>query len=113
MCDVLDVSRSGYYAWSSRPVSARQRADEALTGSIREIHRKNRKVYGSPRIHEALKDQGLRLGRKRVARLMRQNGIVAEPYRRMKWRWAFKTAKVAGNLVQRQFTVSQPNRIWA
>ena len=113
MCDVLEVSRSGYYAWCSRPISARQRADEALVGTIREIYRKNRKVYGSPRIHDALKDQGMRLGRKRVARVMRQNGIVAEPYRRMKWRWAFKTAKAAGNLVQRQFAVDQPNRVWA
>lgn len=113
MCDVLEVSRSGYYAWRSRPISARQRADEALVSTIRDVFRKNRKVYGSPRIHDALKDQGMRLGRKRVARLMRQNGIVAEPYRRMKWRWSFKTAQAAGNLVQRQFAVSQPNRIWA
>jgi len=113
MCDVLEVSRSGYYAWKTRPISTRVRADEALVGTIREIYQKNRKVYGSPRIHDELKDQGMRLGRKRVARLMRQNGIVAEPYRRMKWRWAFKTAKAADNLVQRQFAVNQLNRIWA
>ena len=113
MCDVLDVSRSGYYAWCSRPRSARQRSDESLVSAIREIYRKNRKVYGSPRIHDVLKDQGMHLGRKRVARVMRQNGIVAEPYRRKKWRWAFKTAKSADNLVNRHFAVSLPNRIWA
>lgn len=113
MCDVLEVSRSGYYAWRNRPISARRCSDERILGTIREVYRKNRKVYGSPRIHNVLKEQGMRLGRKRVARLMRQNAIVAEPYRRMKWRWAFKTAKGAANLVQRKFTVSQPNRIWA
>jgi putative transposase len=91
----------------------RQQADETLVGTIREIYRKNRKVYGSPRIHDVLKDQGMRLGRKRVARVMRQHGIVAEPYRRRKWKSVFKTAKAAGNLVQRQFQVNQPNRIWA
>jgi transposase InsO family protein len=113
MCEVLEVSRSGYYAWRTRPVSARRRSDEMLVWSIREIYRKNRKVYGSPRIHDVLKDQGIRLGRKRVARVMKQNGIVAEPYRRMKWKGTFKTAKAAENLVQRRFAVDQPNRIWA
>jgi transposase InsO family protein len=113
MCDVLDVSRSGYYAWQSRDLSRRQQADTVLLTQIREIHRKSRKNYGSPRIFEALKAQGLRLGRKRVARVMRQNGIVAEPFRRINWKRCFKTAKAAGNLVQRQFAVPAPNRIWA
>ena len=67
MCEVLDVSRSGYYSWKNRPLSVRQQADEQLVGRIREIYRKNRKVYGeSARIHDVLKDQGIRLGRKRV-----------------------------------------------
>lgn len=113
MCEVLDVSRSGYYAWSTRPVSPREKADAALADSIREIYRRHRKVYGSPRIHDALKDQGMRLGRKRVARVMRQHGIIAAPYRRMKWKSAFKTAKAADNLVRRQFRVNHPNRVWA
>ena len=113
MYEVLDVSRSGYYAWQSREPSGRQRTDEAVLAQIRVIYRKSRKNYGSPRIYKALKAQGLCLGRKRVARVMRQNGIVAEPFRRIKWKRPFKTAKAADNLLQRQFAVSAPNRIWA
>ena len=59
MCEVLEVSRSGYYAWRTRPLGVRHGVDAALAESIREIYRKNRKVYGSPRIHDALKDQGI------------------------------------------------------
>jgi putative transposase len=113
MCKVLEVSRSGYYAWQSRDLSRRQQADELLLAQIREIYRKSRKNYGSPRIYKVLKSQGMRLGRKRVARVMRQNGIVAGPFRRIQWKRCFKTAKAADNLVQRQFTVQEPNRIWA
>jgi putative transposase len=113
MCGVLDVSRSGFYAWKSREPSVRRQADEALLGEIQRIYAENRRVYGCPRIYEALKDEGMQLGRKRVGRLMRENGIVAEPYRRMKWKRPFKTAKAADNLVQRQFHVTKPNRIWA
>jgi putative transposase len=113
MCEVLEVSKSAYYAWRGRDISRRQRADETLLTKIREEYRKSRKNYGSPRIYKALKNQGMRLGRKRVARVMRQNGIVAEPFRRLKWKRCFKTAKAAGNLVQRQFAVPDLNRIWA
>ncbi len=113
MCRVLDVSRSGFYAWKIREPSVRRQADEALLGEIQRIYAENRRVYGCPRIYEALKDEGMQLGRKRVGRLMRENGIVAEPYRRMKWKRPFKTAKAADNLVQRQFYVTEPNRIWA
>ena len=113
MCEVLEVSKSGYYAWCGRDLSRRQRTDETLLTQIREEYRKSRKNYGSPRIYKALKSQGMRLGRKRVARVMRQNGIVAEPFRRIKWKRCFKTAKAAGNLVQRQFAVPEVNRIWA
>lgn len=113
MCEVLAVSRAGYYAWKTRGQSHRGQVDLALVGRIRDIYAENRKVYGCPRIHKTLTLQGLRLGRKRVARLMRANGIVAEPYRRMKWKRAFKTAKTADNLVQRRFRVPEPNRVWA
>jgi putative transposase len=113
MCGVLGVSRSGFYAWKNREPSVRRQADEALLGEIQRIYAENRRVYGCPRIYEALKGEGMQLGRKRVGRLMRENGIVAEPYRRMKWKRAFKTAKAAENLVQRQFHVTEPNRIWA
>lgn len=113
MCEVLEVSKSGYYAWQGRDISRRERTDATLLGQIREEYRKSRKNYGSPRIYQALKNQGMRVGRKRVARVMRHNGIVAEPFRRLKWKRPFKTAKAAGNLVQRQFAVPEVNRIWA
>ncbi len=112
MCDVLSVSRSGYYAWKSRGQSKHSRTDTVLLSKIRGIYDKNRKVYGAPRIHEALKSEGLKLGRKRVARLMRKNGIVAAPHRRMRWKRVFKTAIAADNLVQQQFNVPEPNRVW-
>ena len=99
MCSVLEVSRSGYYAWKSRGQSNHSQKDTALLSKIRYIYDKHRKVYGAPRIHEALKSEGWHLGRKRVARLMRKNGIVAEPHRRMRWKRVFKTAVAADNLV--------------
>ena len=113
MCEVLKVSRSGYYAWKRRLPSQRAQMDEALLGEIVRLYEENRQVYGSPRIQAALEDAGIGVGRKRVSRLMRENGIVAEPYRRMKWKRPFKTAAGAPNLVQRQFNVLEPNRIWA
>ena len=113
MCRVLEVSRAGFYAWKTRGQSRRCQADAALMERIRFIYAENRKVYGYPRIHEALTSQGMCLGRKRVARLMRVNGIVAEQHRRMHWKRVFKTAKGADNLVQRRFNVPQPNRVWA
>jgi len=113
MCRVLEVSRSGFYAWKNRRQSRRLAEDAMLVERIRAIYTQNRRVYGYPRIHVALSLQGLRLGRNRVARLMRINGIVAEPHRRMRWGRIYKTAVAADNLVQRQFCVAQPNRIWA
>jgi putative transposase len=114
MCRVLLVSRSGFYAWKTRGQSPRSQMDASLVGRIRCIYAENRKVYGSPRIHEALTQEGLHLGRKRVARLMRVHGIVAEQHRRMHWKSsAYKLAAEADNLVQWRFSVPEPNRVWA
>ena len=75
MCRVLKISGSGYYAWLQRPMSARARQDLWLTGRIEAIHRRSRGAYGSPNIHaELADDHGIRVGRKRVARLMRAAG---------------------------------------
>ena len=84
MCKVLKVSRSGYYAWKSRPRSNRQRVNRELLESIREVYRKSRKVYGSPRITDELNDHGIRCGKNRIARIMKENGIRA--YVRKKFR---------------------------
>jgi len=77
MCEVLKVSRSGYYAWESRQPSIRQRDDEELLRQIREVHTQSRRLYGSPRITAELKKQGVRCGKNRVARIMREHSIWA------------------------------------
>jgi transposase InsO family protein len=77
MCKVLNVSRSGYYAWRSHKPSNRQRVNEELLESIREVYKKSRKVYGSPRITDDLNEHGMRCGKNRVARIMKENGIRA------------------------------------
>ena len=77
MCKVLKVSRSGYYAWISRKPSVRKRMNEKLLESIQDVYKKSRKVYGSPRITNELNEHGLRCGRHRVARIMKENGIRA------------------------------------
>jgi putative transposase len=80
---VLGVARAGYYAWASGPPSARTVADQALTEQIREVHAHSRGTYGAPRVHAELRlGLGVRVGRKRVARLMRTAGIVGVHRRR-------------------------------
>ena len=82
MARVLKVSASGYYAWRSRPVSARATADAGLTRHIRTIHAGSHGAYGAPRVHAELKADGLSVGRKRIARLMRAAGIAGVSRRR-------------------------------
>jgi putative transposase len=77
MCEVLNVSRSGYYAWESRPPSTRQKDNEELLGHIRKVHTQSRRLYGSPRIAAELKKRGLRCGKNRVARIMKEHSIWA------------------------------------
>ena len=112
MCRVLEVSRSGYHAWARREPSSR--ALERLTGRIREIHRENRKVYGSPRIHAELRmADGVRVGRKRVERLMRQAGISGIVKRRRgRTTISVPGVRVCEDLVDRAFLASAPNRLW-
>lgn len=75
LCDWLEVSPSGYYDWRKRQPSKRVQEDQKLTGLIRTIHRKSRGVYGSPRVYKALRQQEIRIGKKRVERLMRSEGL--------------------------------------
>ena len=113
MCEVLCVSESGYYAWRKREPSQRRREDEALGKQIEDAYSKNREVYGSPRIHAELKEQGMHCGRKRVARLMRERGINAKPRRRkMKTTDSQHNNPVAPNLLNRDFTADVPNTTW-
>lgn len=113
MCRVLDVSRSGYYAWRDRPESRRGREDRRLKMRIRTIHHETRQSYGSPRIHQALRKQGIRCGRKRVARLMREDGLRARSRRKFKATTDSKHAyPVARNRLDRQFEVSAVDTVW-
>jgi putative transposase len=114
MCRLLHISRSGFYAWLDRPMSERDRSDLALTGKIEAIHRRSRGVYGSPNIHAELADDyGIRVGRKRVARLMRSAGLRGATLRR----YVVTTqtnpgARRAVDLVDRQFYTDEPDRLW-
>ncbi len=113
LCKLLEVSRSGYYAWQQRPESARQRGDQALLGTIREIHRQSRGTYGSPRIHAELQARGYRCSRKRVARLMQQAELAGYPRRkRVRTTQADPQAAYAPDLLQRDFQAQAPNQKW-
>ena len=114
MCRVLGVSKSGYYTWIRRPASQRAQANIRLVDEIRVVYRENRKAYGSPRIHEALQKKGIVCGHNRVARLMRLNFIIAQRQFRRKQKHAPSHGRSqAVNLVNRNFSVSKPNRVWA
>lgn len=114
MVRVLGVSKSGYYAWRKRPQSKRHNYNTYLIKEIKKAYQKSHRNYGSPRIYQDLKEQGIPAGRHRVARLMREHYIVA----RTKKRYKRYTATAHGrthfdNLVQKNFLVDQPNRLWA
>ena len=114
MARVLGVSKAGYYAWSGRPLSARAQADEVLLRRIRTIHLSSRQTYGSPRVQAELRDQGEAHSRKRIARLMRQAGLVGACHRRggpVTTR-RDQEARPAPDLVDRSFTADEPNRLW-
>ena len=112
LCRVAGVSRSGYYAWRSRPLSARATADAELLEVVREIHHNSRGTYGAPRIRGQLRRKGHRVSRHRVARLMRVDGLVGAHGRR-KWRRGRHPAMVpAADLLQRDFTAERSDLRW-
>ena len=84
LCEVLEVSRSGFYAWQSRPPSDPTRQDAQLAVEITAAHGKSGERYGSPRVHRALRKKGVRVGEKRVARLMREKGLAGRQKRRFR-----------------------------
>jgi putative transposase len=114
MCRVLKVSRSGYYAWKQRPASEQERANVELLAQIRAAYQQNRKAYGSPRIHVYLLRKGVICGRNRVARLMKLHHIVAR--KAHKWHPVttrqYPGARIAPNLLNREFEASSPNQKW-
>lgn len=113
LCRVLQVTRAGFYAWRTRPPSARARRDEKLRALVRVTFATSKRRYGSPRIYEELRAQH-GVGRHRVARLMREERLVARPKPRFRTTTiADPHAQPAPNLVARQFAVSEKDRVWA
>ena len=114
MARVLGVSKAGYYAWLQRPASGHAMADAALLKRVRTIHASSRHTYGAPRIHADLRQRGERHSRKRIARLMREAGLVGASHRRggpVTTR-RDKDARPAPDLVDRNFSATAPNQLW-
>ena len=117
MCRILGVSVSGFYAWQKRGPSERSKRDRVLLVEIERCHKSSRRSYGSPRVFRSLKELGIRVGEKRVARLMRETGLVARASRRFRVTTDSAHAlAIAPNLLGRRFSPSfaeSPNRVWA
>ena len=113
MCRQLDVSRSGYYASVGRPVPVKAAADAQLAVEISAAHKRSYATYGSPRIHAELRATGTRVSRKRVERLMRQNGLQARRKRRYRHTTDSRHASpIAPNVLDRKFEPAAANRVW-
>ena len=114
MCGLLNVSRSGYYAWRARPESPRAKRDRELMPKIRRAHARSKGVYGSPRVHAELAADGVRVGRHKVARLMRLARLRGCPKRRFRVTTQRDPSHpVAKNLLRRNFSADAPNQRWA
>ncbi len=115
MCRVLEVSRSGFHAWVAREPSRRAVVDGALSARIAEIHAESGETYGSPRVHSELRlEDGVQVGRKRVARLMRAAGLSGMvPRRRGKTTISVPGIRTAPDLVCRDFNPTGVNRLWS
>jgi putative transposase len=113
LCRCLDVTRSGFYAWQRRPESGHAQRDRQLQVLIRASHEASRHRYGSPRVHEDLLEQGVRVSRKRVARLMQATGLKARARKRFKMTTLKdQNQPVAANLLDRRFQADGPNQRW-
>lgn len=114
MCSVLEVSRAGFYCWSKRASSKRERENQQLLVQIKAIHSRSRHTYGSPRIHDELKDSSISVGLNRVARLMRENDVAVLPRKgfRVSTTKADPLNAVAENKLDRNFSAIKPNEKW-
>lgn len=113
LCKVLGVSQSGYFAWKDRPASRRQREDMILLAHVRSAFALSNGTYGSPRMTRELHDQGLAVGRRRTARLMRENGLVARQKRRFKRTTdSHHGFPIAPNIIDQDFIAAGPNQKW-
>lgn len=113
LCRVMQVARSGYYAWCKRPLSAREQANEQLTQQIHTVFEASKHTYGSPRVYEELRQQKVACSEKRVARLMRLAGFKASlPKRFVVTTHSDHDLPVAENLLDRQFGSDTPDTCW-
>ena len=113
MCKTLGVGSSGFYAWLKRPESPRSLENRRLLMEIKVVHQKSRKTYGGPRIHAELNASGYSCSKYRVARLMRQHGIVSKHKRKFRVTTnSVHTYPIAENLLQRRFDVFRPSQCW-
>ena len=112
MCRLLGVSSSGYYAWVERPPSRRAQSDAPLSAAIRAAHAASRGIYGAPRVHAELAANGLRVGRKRIARLMSQAGLAGVSRRKFITTTVKGDGRQAPDLVERNFAAAAPDRLW-
>jgi len=114
LCEVLGVKASGYYAWAKRPASPKKIADAQLLVEIKAAMLRGRGAYGSPRVHRELRAHGLRVGKKRIERLMRENGLEARQKRRFVHTTDSRHAHpIAPNLLERDFEPKTANTAWA
>jgi len=113
MCEVLEVSKSGYYDWSKRDMSDCDKANEKLLAEIKEVFEESKGIYGSPRVYKRLKQKGIQTSLNRVARLMRQENLVGVHRRKaVKTTLSNDTHPVAPNLLNRHFETDKPNQKW-
>lgn len=113
LCSVLDVSRSGFYAWTKRIEPRRKASDAQLAVEIVAIHRRSRGTYGSPRVHAELRAKGISVSKKRVERLMRERGVEARRKRRFRRTTDSNHAlPIAPNRLNRNFLTNRPNQAW-
>ena len=113
LCEMLSVSRAGYYDWLNRPECERSRCDRELLGEIWRVHEASRQAYGAVKVWRELNAQGIACGKHRVARLRKQADIEARRKRRFRVRVEHHhSAPAAPNLLEQRFRVGRPNRIW-
>jgi transposase InsO family protein len=113
MCKTLSVSRSGFYSWQKRGKSQRDLDNDKLLFYIRQIHAESERIYGSPRVTDALRNRGMICNRKRIERLMREHGIYAKTKKKFKVTTHSKHKRpVAQNLIKMDFTAPAPNKVW-
>jgi transposase InsO family protein len=113
MCKVLKVSRSGYYAWCERPESERTKRRKRITGRVHQIFVKSRRLYGSPKITQVLRQEGERIGQKTVAKIMRDNELRSRTVRKYKaTTYSNHDDPVQENVLNQEFVAERPNQVF-